>query len=102
MDLWFSNRGYFYRVLDAMHKMEVNILHALEACIQKFTFNFIRLAREYVTFMKGVVSAPLNLHGTACRKVLKVIIMFSLSLLFAGHETCPQATEKLRVRKYNS
>ncbi|KAK7262849.1 hypothetical protein RJT34_30430 [Clitoria ternatea] len=53
---------------------------------KKFTFNFIakhmlsldpgnheteQLKREYVTFMKGVISAPLNLPGTAYRKALK-------------------------------
>lgn len=33
-----------------------------------------QLKKEYVCFMKGVVSAPLNLPGTAYRKALKVII----------------------------
>jgi len=33
-----------------------------------------QLKKEYVTFMKGVVSAPLNLPGTAYRKALKVTI----------------------------
>lgn len=33
------------------------------------------LKKEYVSFMKGVVSAPLNLPGTAYRKALKVIII---------------------------
>lgn len=33
-----------------------------------------QLKREYVTFMKGVVSAPLNFPGTAYRKALKVRI----------------------------
>lgn len=31
-----------------------------------------QLKKEYVTFMKGVVSAPLNLPGTAYRKALQV------------------------------
>lgn len=31
-----------------------------------------KLKREYVTFMKGVVSAPLNFPGTAYRKALQV------------------------------
>lgn len=31
-----------------------------------------RLKKEYVTFMKGVVSLPLNFPGTAYRKALKV------------------------------
>lgn len=31
-----------------------------------------RLRREYITFMKGVVSAPLNLPGTPYWKALKV------------------------------
>lgn len=30
------------------------------------------LKKEYITFMKGVVSAPLNFPGTAYRKALKV------------------------------
>lgn len=32
-----------------------------------------KLKKEYVTFMKGVVSAPLNFPGTAYWKALKVI-----------------------------
>lgn len=32
-----------------------------------------QLKKEYVTFMKGVVSAPLNLPGTAYRKALQVM-----------------------------
>jgi cytochrome P450 len=55
---------------------------------KKFTFNLMaknimsmdpgeeeteRLRREYITFMKGVVSAPLNLPGTPYWKALKVI-----------------------------
>ena len=31
-----------------------------------------QLKKEYVTFMKGVVSAPLNFPGTPYRKALKV------------------------------
>ncbi|PPD84197.1 hypothetical protein GOBAR_DD18877 [Gossypium barbadense] len=91
---------------------------------KKFTFNLMaknimsmdpghpeteQLKKEYVTFMKGVVSAPLNLPGTAYRKALQVmkgvgffvmiiklwhsnlsteqILDLILSLLFAGHET---------------
>ncbi|KAJ0440051.1 putative cytochrome P450 [Helianthus annuus] len=53
---------------------------------KKFTFNLMakhimsldpgepeteRLKKEYVTFMKGVVSVPLNFPGTAYRKALK-------------------------------
>ncbi|KAF3440800.1 hypothetical protein FNV43_RR19086 [Rhamnella rubrinervis] len=53
---------------------------------KKFTFNLMakhimsmdpgkpeteQLKKEYVTFMKGVVSAPLNLPGTAYRKALR-------------------------------
>lgn len=36
-----------------------------------------QLKKEYVTFMKGVVSAPLNLPGTAYRKALRVILYFT-------------------------
>lgn len=32
-----------------------------------------KLKREYITFMKGVVSAPLDFPGTAYRKALQVI-----------------------------
>ena len=35
-----------------------------------------QLKKEYVTFMKGVVSAPLNFPGTAYRKALQVTILF--------------------------
>ncbi|XP_059293223.1 cholesterol 22-monohydroxylase CYP90B51 [Lycium ferocissimum] len=53
---------------------------------KKFTFNFMaehimslqpgnleteQLKKEYITFMKGVVSAPLNFPGTAYRKALQ-------------------------------
>ncbi|KAL5704588.1 hypothetical protein ACHQM5_022992 [Ranunculus cassubicifolius] len=53
---------------------------------KRFTFNFVakhimsmepgkpeseKLRREYITFMKGVVSPPLNLPGTAYSKALK-------------------------------
>ncbi|GAB4847134.1 hypothetical protein Ancab_026145 [Ancistrocladus abbreviatus] len=53
---------------------------------KKFTFNLMakhlmsldpgeteteQLKKEYITFMKGVVSAPLNLPGTAYRRALK-------------------------------
>nr|GMC57576.1 cytochrome P450 90B1 [Ipomoea batatas]GMC62635.1 cytochrome P450 90B1 [Ipomoea batatas] len=53
---------------------------------KKFTFNFMaehimslepgnveteKLKKEYITFMKGVVSAPLNFPGTAYRKALQ-------------------------------
>lgn len=31
-----------------------------------------QLKKEYVTFMQGVVSAPINLPGTAYRKALQV------------------------------
>lgn len=34
-----------------------------------------QLKKEYITFMKGVVSAPLNLPGTAYRKALKVKLL---------------------------
>lgn len=33
------------------------------------------LKKEYVTFMKGVVSAPLNFPGTAYWRALKVLII---------------------------
>lgn len=33
-----------------------------------------QLKKEYVTFMKGVVSAPLNFPGTAYRRALQVTI----------------------------
>lgn len=36
-----------------------------------------QLKKEYVTFMKGVVSAPLNFPGTAYRRALQVIVHFS-------------------------
>lgn len=35
-----------------------------------------QLKKEYITFMKGVVSAPLNLPGTAYRKALQVSIFY--------------------------
>ena len=37
-----------------------------------------QLKKEYVTFMKGVVSAPLNLPGTAYRKALQVTLNLNI------------------------
>lgn len=37
-----------------------------------------QLKKEYITFMKGVVSAPLNFPGTAYRKALQVSIFIPL------------------------
>ena len=39
-----------------------------------------QLKKEYITFMKGVVSPPLNLPGTAYRKALHVLL-FTLFLI---------------------
>lgn len=39
------------------------------------------LKKEYVTFMKGVVSPPLNLPGSAYRKALQVIKEFKEALV---------------------
>ncbi|KAF5197410.1 Cytochrome p450 [Thalictrum thalictroides] len=65
-------------------KVDKKILAQDEA--KKFTFNLIvknimsmepgtpeseKLRREYITFMKGIVSAPLNIPGTAYRRALK-------------------------------
>ncbi|MED6199076.1 hypothetical protein PIB30_072529 [Stylosanthes scabra] len=50
--------------------------------------------------MKSVVSVPLNLHGTAYGKALKILDLV-LSLQFAGHETCPQAKEQLRFSPFH-
>lgn len=41
-----------------------------------------QLKKEYITFMKGVVSAPLNFPGTAYWRALKVIYYTICSLLF--------------------
>ncbi|KAI3699425.1 hypothetical protein L2E82_43734 [Cichorium intybus] len=80
-----------------LREVEKNTLWVLDSwqentpfCAQdeakKFTFNLMakhimsldpgkpeteQLKKEYVTFMKGVVSAPLNFPGTAYRKALK-------------------------------
>ncbi|CAA2980306.1 cytochrome P450 90B1 [Olea europaea subsp. europaea] len=70
-------------VLDSW--IENSIIFAQDEA-KKFTFNLMaehimslkpgkpeteQLKKEYITFMKGVVSAPLNLPGTAYRKALK-------------------------------
>lgn len=39
------------------------------------------LKKEYVTFMKGVVSPPLNMPGSAYRKALQVIEEFKEALV---------------------
>lgn len=64
--------------------------------IEQFTFNLMakhimsmdpgeeeteQLKKEYVTFMKGVVSAPLNLPGTAYRKALQVKFITPVKIL---------------------
>ncbi|XP_071694007.1 cholesterol 22-monohydroxylase CYP90B51 [Rutidosis leptorrhynchoides] len=80
-----------------LKEVEINTLWVLDSwqqnspfCAQdeakKFTFNLMakhimslepgepeteRLKKEYVTFMKGVISPPLNFPGTAYRKALK-------------------------------
>lgn len=42
-----------------------------------------QLKKEYVTFMKGVVSPPLNFPGTAYRRALRVTKrLFSLPINF--------------------
>ncbi|XVF15750.1 hypothetical protein REPUB_Repub09cG0182800 [Reevesia pubescens] len=63
-----------------------NCIFSAQDEAKKFTFNLMaknimsmdpghpeteQLKQEYVTFMKGVVSAPLNLPGTAYRKALQ-------------------------------
>ncbi|XP_068655121.1 cholesterol 22-monohydroxylase CYP90B52-like [Aristolochia californica] len=63
-----------------------NSLVSAQEEAKKFTFNFMakhimsmdpgrpeteNLKKEYITFMKGVVSPPLNLPGTAYRKALQ-------------------------------
>lgn len=40
-----------------------------------------QLKKEYITFMKGVVSPPLNLPGTAYRKALQVILVTVLHVI---------------------
>ncbi|KAI4381704.1 hypothetical protein MLD38_007756 [Melastoma candidum] len=70
-------------VLDSWRE---NLTFSAQDEAKKFTFDLMakhimsldpgeveteQLKKEYVTFMKGVVSAPLNLPGTAYRKALK-------------------------------
>ncbi|KAF1873484.1 hypothetical protein Lal_00027522, partial [Lupinus albus] len=65
---------------------KVNFTFSVQDEAKKFTFNLVakhilnldpgnleteQLRKECVTFMKGVVSVPLNLPGTAYRKALK-------------------------------
>ena len=46
------------------------------------------LKKEYVTFMKGVVSAPLNLPGTAYRKALQVNYQIIIYIFYnMGHDS---------------
>ncbi|XP_065850048.1 steroid (22S)-hydroxylase-like isoform X2 [Euphorbia lathyris] len=72
---------------------------------KKFTFNLMakhimsidpgkpeteKLKKKYVTFMKGVVSAPINLPGTAYRRALQfigLILWFSLPVQTQDTET---------------
>ncbi|KAJ6378778.1 hypothetical protein OIU78_028911 [Salix suchowensis] len=90
---------------------------------KKFTFNLMakhimsldpgkpeteQLKKEYVTFMKGVVSAPLNLPGTPYRKALKsrsIILKFieqkmegriakTLAIYFL--QACPGSIQQLK------
>lgn len=68
----------------------LTLLIVLVLCVEflQFTFNFMaehimslepgkseteQLKKEYITFMKGVVSAPLNFPGTAYRRALQVL-----------------------------
>ena len=67
--------------------LHIDWLKVLAGICLQFTFNLMakhimsldpgkpeteQLKKEYITFMKGVVSAPLNLPGTAYRKALQV------------------------------
>lgn len=40
-----------------------------------------QLKKEYVTFMKGVISPPLNFPGTPYRKALKVQVISIIAIL---------------------
>ena len=44
-----------------------------------------QLKKEYITFMKGVVSAPLNFPGTAYRKALQVMNLAACIFLLLGY-----------------
>lgn len=74
-----------YVIIDATLTLEIVVV----LCVKflQLTFNFMaehimslqpgnpeteKLKKEYITFMKGVVSAPLNFPGTAYRKALQV------------------------------
>ncbi|KAJ4963621.1 hypothetical protein NE237_023560 [Protea cynaroides] len=77
---WRGIRCWFY------DQWKENSTFSAQDEAKKFTFNLMakhimsmdpgkpeteQLKREYITFMKGVVSAPLNLPGTAYRKALQ-------------------------------
>ncbi|KAL5752694.1 hypothetical protein ACOSP7_022891 [Xanthoceras sorbifolium] len=72
--------------LFVLNSWKENSVFSAQDEAKKFTFNLMakhimsmdpgkleteNLKREYVTFMKGVVSAPINLPGSAYRKALK-------------------------------
>lgn len=70
-----------------LYKLYICIVLTTKSNRDQFTFNLMaehimslepgkpeteRLKKEYITFMKGVVSAPLNFPGTSYRKALRV------------------------------
>ncbi|XP_059643311.1 cholesterol 22-monohydroxylase CYP90B51-like [Cornus florida] len=89
-----------------------NITFCAQDEAKKFTFDLMakqimsldpgkpeteKLKKEYVTFMKGVVSAPLNLPGTAYRKALQ-----SRSIILKFIECkMEERSQKMRERSEN-
>ncbi|XP_020702495.1 cytochrome P450 90B2 [Dendrobium catenatum] len=74
------------QTLMVMASWKEGVAFSAQEEVKKFTFNLMaknimslepgepeteKLRREYITFMKGVVSAPLNLPGTSYWKALK-------------------------------
>ncbi|KAE8735860.1 Cytochrome P450 90B1 [Hibiscus syriacus] len=67
-----SNARLKTRLLREVEKHTLLVLSSWkEKCVFSTQDEAKKLKQEYVTFMKGVVSAPLNLPGTAYRKALQ-------------------------------
>ncbi|OMO84377.1 Cytochrome P450 [Corchorus olitorius] len=90
-----------------------NCIFSAQDEAKKFTFNLMaknimsmdpgqpeteKLKQEYVTFMKGVVSAPLNLPGTAYRKALQS----RSTILKFIEKKMEERTKKMKEGKDNS
>ncbi|RDX89475.1 Cytochrome P450 90B1, partial [Mucuna pruriens] len=71
LNSWNQNQNNTFSAQDEAKKFTFNLMAKHIMSMDPGDIETEQLKKEYVTFMKGVVSAPLNLPGTAYRKALK-------------------------------